>query len=547
METPAVQYLSECFIRPKYTPEESKQPVYLAPWDVVAVFMHYMQKGFGFAWIAIFRRKISSFSVNTFPHYLFSSHTSNRYSNFSMKNDGKCNPNGTFVFAKSLAFDTDENQIQEFVQKLKESLSITLIHFYPLAGRLATQKKEENPSDLAFYIDCSEGPGARFIHASLDLTIDDITSPTHTPRIVGSLFDHGRSVNYAGHTKSLLTIQITELIDGIFIGCSMNHMVGDGTSLWHFLDSWSEIFKAEGRTSAISRPPVHDRWFPRGQHDPFLTLPFIHHDDHQVIISRDKANTWLDDITAVSKTPAHDGQHDPLLSHPLRDRNDQVIISIDDADTSPDDTIRERIFHFSPESVAKIKAKANAERNTTEISSLQALSAHLWRCIARARNFPSDRQTAFFTIMNVRSRLVPPMSQDCFGNYLEPAMATTGCGELLEQGLGWAAWLLHQAVINHSHEWINSWLQTPILPRRADEPDSNTVLLGGSPRFNMYGTEFGLGKPVAIRNGSGNKFDGKLIVSPGAEGGGSMDFEICLAPHAMASLECDRELMETVS
>ncbi|XP_027102872.1 uncharacterized acetyltransferase At3g50280-like [Coffea arabica] len=499
METPAVQYLSECFIRPKYTPEESKQPVYLAPWDVVAVFMHYMQKG--------------------------------------------------FVFAKSLAFDTDENQIQEFVQKLKESLSITLVHFYPLAGRLATQKKEENPSDLAFYIDCSKGPGARFIHASLDLTIDDITSPTDIPRIVGSLFDHGRSVNYAGHTKSLLTIQITELIDGIFIGCSMNHMVGDGTSLWHFLDSWSEIFKAEGRTSAISRPPVHDRWFPRGPHDPFLRLPFIHHDDHQVIISRDKANTWLDAITAVSRTPAHDGlpsqgQHDPLLSHLLRARDDQVIISIDDGDN---DTIRERIFHFSSESVAKIKAKANAERNTNEISSLQALSAHLWRCITRARNFPLDRQTAFFTIMNVRSRLVPPMSQDCFGNYLEPAMATTGCGELLEQGLGWAAWLLHQAVINHSNEWINSWLQTPILPRRADEPDPNTVLLGGSPRFNMYGTEFGLGKPVAIRNGSGNKFDGKLIVSPGAEGGGSMDFEICLVPHAMTSLECDREFMETVS
>ncbi|XP_027161697.1 uncharacterized acetyltransferase At3g50280-like [Coffea eugenioides] len=474
METPAVQYLSECFIRPKYTPEESKQPVYLSPWDVVAVFMHYMQKG--------------------------------------------------FVFTKSPAFDTDENQIQELVQKLKESLSITLIHFYPLAGRLATQKKEENPTDLAFYIDCSKGPGARFIHASLDLTIDDITSPTDTPRIVGSLFDHGRSVNYAGHTKSLLTIQITELIDGIFIGCSMNHMVGDGTSLWHFLDSWSEIFKAEGRTSAISRPPVHDRWFPRGPHDPFLTLPFIHHDGL-----------------------SSQGQHDPLLSHPLRDHDDQVISSIDDGDTSPDDTIRERIFHFSSESVAKIKAKANAERNTNEISSLQALSAHLWRCITRARNLPSDRQTAFFTIMNVRSRLVPPMSQDCFGNYLEAAMATTGCGELLEQGLGWASWLLHQAVINHSNEWINSWLQKPILPRRADEPDPNTVLLGGSPRFNMYGTEFGLGKPVAIRNGSGNKFDGKLIVSPGAEGGGSMDFEICLAPHAMTSLECDREFMETVS
>ncbi|XP_071932942.1 protein ENHANCED PSEUDOMONAS SUSCEPTIBILITY 1-like [Coffea arabica] len=139
------------------------------------------------------------------------------------------------LFAKPLGFNM--NQLGELVQKIKESFCLTLVHFYPLAGRLATLKKEES-IDLAIYIACNKGSRARFIHASLDLAIDDILSPTYAPGNVRSFFDHRRSINYYGHTKSLLTIQVTELIDGIFIGCSMNHMVVDGTSLWHFLNSW---------------------------------------------------------------------------------------------------------------------------------------------------------------------------------------------------------------------------------------------------------------------------------------------------------------------
>ena len=36
------------------------------------------------------------------------------------------------------------------------------------------------------------------------------------------------------------------------------------------------------------------------------------------------------------------------------------------------------------------------------------------------------------------------------------------------------------------------------------------VMMGSSPRFNMYGNEFGMGKGVAVRSGYANKFDGKV-------------------------------------
>ena len=125
----------------------------------------------------------------------------------------------------------------------------------------------------------------------------------------------------------------------------------------------------------------------------------------------------------------------------------------------------------------------------------------------------------FIFVVNDRSRLVPPVSQDRFSNYLQPSTAITGYGELLQCGLEWAAWLLHQAVINRAHDRIGLGLRFAVLPRSSDVPNPGFVLLvlGGFLQLNMYGTEFGLRKLVAIRNVSGNKFEGKLIVSVEAE------------------------------
>lgn len=64
----------------------------------------------------------------------------------------------------------------------------------------------------------------------LDMAISDIISPTDVPLVVQSFFDHDRAVNHDGHERPLLSIQVTELVDGVFIGCSMNHAIVDGTS-----------------------------------------------------------------------------------------------------------------------------------------------------------------------------------------------------------------------------------------------------------------------------------------------------------------------------
>ncbi|XP_065616371.1 uncharacterized acetyltransferase At3g50280 [Quercus suber] len=446
---PKIRYISESFIKPQDALEESKRPLYLTPWDLAMLSENYIQKG--------------------------------------------------LLFTKPPTENSQEDFIKTLLDRLKHSLSVTLFHFYPLAGRLVTQKNENPPSSLIF-VDCCNSPGAKFIYADLDMTISDILSPIDVPSIVQSFFDHDRAVNYDGHTRPLLSIQVTELKDGIFIGSSMNHCLGDGTSYWHFINTWSEIFQAQGNNISITRPPIHKQWFPDGV-NPIINLPFTHQDE---FISRFEA---------------------PKL--------------------------RERMFHFSSESIAKLKAKANAESNTNKISSFQSLSALVWRCITRGRHLPYDQLTNCNLATNNRSRMEPSLSNDYFGNSLHALREVTTAGELLEHNLGWAALKLHEAVANHTdqvvRDWVDTWLQSPIVYQLTKFFDKYSVMMGSSPRFNMYGNEFGMGKAVALRSGYANKFDGKVSSYPGYEGGGSIDLEVCLQSDSMSALESDEEFMDAVS
>ncbi|CAH1442721.1 unnamed protein product [Lactuca virosa] len=281
-------------------------------------------------------------------------------------------------------------------------------------------------------------------------------------------------------------------------------MVVDGSSYWHFFNSWWEVFRTKayknGDLIPISRPPVIQRWIPEGS-DPILTLPFTREDE---FIDRPYA---------------------PLL--------------------------RERIFHFSSASLSKLKAKVNSECNTTKISSLKALSAVVWRCVTRARRLPADQETGCRLAFNNRHRLSPPLPETYLGNSIAAVRGTATAGELLDHGVGWAAWRLHQAVVNHDdkviREFVDSWVKNPFVYKMSRLFDANSIQMGSSPRFDMYGNEFGLGKGVAVLSGYANKFDGKVTLYEGREGGGSMDLEVCLLPENMAAFECDEEFMNVVN
>ena len=65
------------------------------------------------------------------------------------------------------------------------------------------------------------------------------------------------------------------------------------------------------------------------------------------------------------------------------------------------------------------------------------------------------------------------------------------------------------------------------------------MVVGSSPRFGMYNTDFGWGEPLAVRSGWSFQFDGLIWAHPGKDGGGSVDLEISLYPDFMHALEQD--------
>lgn len=256
----------------------------------------------------------------------------------------------------------------------------------------------------------------------------------------------------------------------------------------------------------LSRMPVHEGWFPEG-YDPPSRLPFSQPDE---FVSR----------------------YEPPQ-------------------------LKERFFHFSSGSMARLKAKANEENNnhditiTTKISSFQALSALCWRAIVKANRLPRDKLTGCRLATNNRHRLNPPLPQDYFGNCISAMRTSATVADLLDHNLGFAASLLHQSVLNHSdkivRDFVTDWLKSPHVYQLDKLFDCYSVMMGSSPRFDMYGNEFGLGKAVAVRSGYANKFVGKVTSYEGYEGGGSVDLEICLPPESMEVLESDLEFMGAVS
>lgn len=394
------------------------------------------------------------------------------------------------------------------IPKLIASFTQTLDLFYPFAGRLSTVRNHGSPPSLHILLDCNDA-GAEFIHAAADgLVAGDITSSIYTPNAVRSLFPLNEIVNYDGHINPLLAVQATVLADGcIFLGVSLNHAVADGYSFWHFFNAWSAATR-KGSVAADSGeieieilPPVVERWFLRSTPPPIM-LPY------------------LDESEFIRREP-------------------------------PPATTRECYFEFSQEAVARLKAKANGDMGVTNISALQSLLAHMWRGATRSRVLEPGVETTYVVIVGQRQRVTPPLPDTYMGNTALGAPVIARAGELAGNDLGWAAWRLNRALAIEGEErsvkWLEQWAKNPSMLRISGFSENNALLItGSSPRFNVYGNDFGWGPPETVRSGGGNKFDGKVTVFPGREGAGSMALEVCLTASALGLLLADEEFMSAV-
>jgi len=381
------------------------------------------------------------------------------------------------------------------IDHLKQTLSLTLSYFPPLAGRLVITQHEEDHTASCF-INCNN-VGALFVHAKAEnISITDITQPKDhiVPPIVNSFFPLNGVKNW-NTSHPILAVQVTELLDGIFIGFTINHVVSDGQSFWHFVNSWSQISRGGG---SFNKLPSLKRWFPNDIHELPIRFPFT--------------NEFIPSPKSIN--------------------------------------LAEGVFNFTKEKIAELKSKANTETNKTEkitISSLQAVLAHVLCSVVRCERLDPQEDVLYLLMVGVRPRMIPPLEDEYFGNAVLVDGFTMKAGEILECGIGKVALEMNKVISLHSNDekikkWYESWLKTPKLLLGGDLSRCYSFTTSSSPRFDCYGNDFGWGKPVAVRNGGANRRNGKITVFSGAEEG-SIDIIPSLPYKVLEAMGNDTEFI----
>lgn len=259
----------------------------------------------------------------------------------------------------------------------------------------------------------------------------------------------------------------------------MDGLLVDGTSFWHFFNSWAEISRNEiGNQNSISKLPNLDR--------DQVNLNLI--GSKNIYINNEKH------LNIINNNPDYN-HHDQM---------------------PPSFNLKERVFLFTKESINKLKARANREitESIGNISSLQALTAHVWRSIIRCRfNMKSgtDETTTFDIPMGARQRLNPPLPETYFGNAIFPGNTILNVRKILENGIGWTAWEINKMVTANNdsdkvRELYSDWVKKKPNFNEFCAPPRNFYILINSPRFNIYENDLGWGK-----TSGGSERSGKYI------------------------------------
>ncbi|CAM0874993.1 unnamed protein product [Alopecurus aequalis] len=151
------------------------------------------------------------------------------------------------------------------VDKLKKSLAMALVPFYPLAGRLGAD------SDGRIEINCN-AEGALFVVAHSGHTVEDFSDSKPSPAL-RKLFRPR-----VQPSSVILAVQVTFLrCGGVVLGTEVHHAVMDGFSTFHFIRTWASYCR-DGAGAVIELFPCHDRALLRARSPPLVrpeTVPMF--------------------------------------------------------------------------------------------------------------------------------------------------------------------------------------------------------------------------------------------------------------------------------
>ncbi|KAM1918597.1 hypothetical protein FF1_023224 [Malus domestica] len=324
---------------------------------------------------------------------------------------------------------------------IKDALKKVLVHYYPLAGRLAISAEGK------LIVDCT-GEGAVFVEAETDCAIEEIGDTTKPdPETLGKLvYDVPGAKNILEMPP--LVVQVTKFKCGGFsLGLCMNHCMFDGIGAMEFVNSWGKI----ARGLPLTAPPFLDRSILKARNPPRIEYP--HHE--------------FSEITGTSST-----------------NNDLC-----------EEKMLYRSFSFDSEKLEKLKMKAREDGALENCTTFEALSAFVWKARTRALNLLPEQQIKLLFAVDGRPKFRPPLPKGYFGNGIVLTNSICQAGDLLDKPLSNAVGLVQDAIKMVTDSYMRSAIDYFELTR-ARPSLASTLLITTWSKLSFYTTDFGWGEPV---------------------------------------------------
>ncbi|KAF8046647.1 hypothetical protein N665_3556s0001, partial [Sinapis alba] len=269
------------------------------------------------------------------------------------------------------------------VPNLKSSLSSSLSHYLPLAGKLVWDSLDKKPT-LVY----SPNDGVSFTIAESKADFSLLTG--NKPFPTAEFYPLVPELRTSDESASAVSFQVTLFPNqGFCVGVAAHHAVLDGKTATMFLKSWAYTCKLQHASLPQDLIPIYDRTVIKDPND----------------IETEVMNQWKSKLKIISDVKS-------LKILPTPEISPDVVRFTLDLTREDIQTLRERL---------KRESSASSPPKELRLSTFVVTFSYALTCLIRARGGDPKRPIGYVFSVDCRSLLDPPIPSNYFGNCLSPS------------------------------------------------------------------------------------------------------------------------------